>query len=86
LTLTGDEVHTVSEDLDTFDATMRSILSGTYAPLSTKSPIEVDMMVSLGIRNHGAHEIENQPIVYEKWNELEQRVLNVLFFTVEKLY
>jgi hypothetical protein len=86
LTLTDSEVSTISKEFDSFGITMRGILDGTHTVMSTKSPIEADLMISLGIRNHGAHEVENQPIVYERWDELSQRVLNVLFFVVEKLY
>lgn len=85
LTLTNDEVGTVSREFDSFGSTMSAILSGTYHIIS-KTPIEADLMVSLGIRNHGAHELENQPIMYQNWDDLSQRVLNVLFFTVEKIF
>ena len=86
LTLTNSEVGTISGEFDSFGSTMMDILSGTYHITSTKSPIEVDLMISLGIRNHGAHELENQPIICQNWDDISQRVLNVLFFTVEKLY
>lgn len=67
-----------------FSGTMGSLLSGTYStdPLND---IERDFAIAYGIRNRGAHKLENQPIFYNKTRQLTQSILNALFFTIENL-
>ena len=47
------------------------------------SSIDWDFAITYRIRNFGGHRIEDQPVIYEKIEELSQRVLNTLFFLVE---
>jgi hypothetical protein len=49
------------------------------------SPIETDFLITYGFRNYAAHSIESQKLIYENFFEIIQRVLNALFFSVEKL-
>lgn len=53
---------------------------------STLQPIEEDLAISYGFRNFGAHKVEDQPVVYQNFDEISMRILNALFFSVEKLY
>ncbi len=39
-----------------------------------------------GFRNFGAHKVEDQPVVYQNFDEISRRILNALFFSIEKLY
>jgi hypothetical protein len=67
-----------------FAQTLTEILTSTYQlPLSD---IERDLAIAYGIRNFGAHRIEDQPVLYSNFAELSQRLMNTLFFAVEKLY
>jgi len=78
-------LNTINNDFNSdFGRTMYDILLGRYH-LSLSS-IENDFAVAYGIRNFGAHRIENQPVVYNRMGELVQRIFNTLFFTVERLY
>ena len=71
-----------------FGTTTRGLLLGTYRPRRHPilNDIERDFALAYGIRNRGAHKLENQPIIYRKMRELTQSLLNALFFTVENLY
>jgi hypothetical protein len=83
----NNEVKFCSDEFgSSFSTTMTSILQNNHSILRTKLPIESDLVISLGIRNHSAHKLQDQPVVYQHWEDLAQRVLNVLFFTVEKTY
>jgi hypothetical protein len=53
---------------------------------TTLQPIEEDIAITYGFRNFGAHKIEDQPIVYKNFDEISRRILNALFFSIEKLY
>ena len=67
-----------------FAGTLSDILDSKYAP--TLSSIEEDLAIAYGIRNFGAHKLENQPVLCQRMVELSQRLLNALFFSIEKLY
>ncbi|MBZ5529572.1 MAG: hypothetical protein LAN71_16955 [Acidobacteriia bacterium] len=67
-----------------FSKTIGDIIGSKYTlPMSD---IESDFSIAYGIRNFAAHRIEDQPVLYKNMEEIVQRLLNVLFFTVEKLY
>jgi hypothetical protein len=68
-----------------FSRTMYGLLLGTYTT-SPLNDIERDFAIAYGIRNRGAHKLENQPVMYNKTKELTQSILNTIFFTVENLY
>jgi hypothetical protein len=50
------------------------------------NPIEEDFAIVYGFRNFAAHRIEHHPIIYQHFEEIISRILNVLFFSIEKLY
>ena len=70
-----------------FGRTLVELLSGTFtfADNSKPTPLETDLLVVYGFRNYSAHSIESQKVIYEKFLEIIQRVLNALFFVIEKL-
>jgi hypothetical protein len=70
-----------------FGNTLVEFLSGTFTFADNSKPtsIETDLLVVYGFRNYSAHSIESQKIIYQKFFEIIQRVLNALFFSVEKL-
>ena len=46
----------------------------------------IDLSLAYGIRNFGAHKVEGFPIVYQNFEEIAQRLMNVLFLALEYLY
>jgi hypothetical protein len=71
-----------------FSDTLNNLLNSRfkYQDSTTPQPIEEDLAVAYGFRNFGAHKIEDQPMVYKTFNEISNRILNSLFFSIEKLY
>ena len=71
-----------------FAGTIDKILTSNYTfKDSTKpTPIEEDLLLAYGIRNHSAHRLEEQIIIHNNFERLSQRLLNALFYVVEKLY
>lgn len=70
--------------INDFNQTMYDILKGRY--LAKRTDNERDFAVAYGIRNSGAHDIRNLQVIYNRFPELAQIILNALFFTIEKLY
>ena len=73
---------------DNFSNTLQKLLSSQYQfQDETKlQPIEEDLAITYGFRNFGAHKVEYQPVIYQNFDEISRRILNALFFSVEKLY
>jgi hypothetical protein len=71
-----------------FSNTLQSLLSSQYhfQDGTTPQPIEEDLAITYGFRNFGAHRIEQQPVVYQNFDEISGRILNALFFSIERLY
>lgn len=67
-----------------FNKTMYDILKGRYLKLRTDN--EKDFAIAYGIRNSGAHDIRNLQVIYNRFPELAQNILNAFFLTIEKLY
>ncbi len=48
--------------------------------------IEEDMAIVYALRHFGAHKLESQSIIYLRFPDICSRILNVFFFSIEKLY
>jgi len=77
----------LNNSFEDFQTTIETLMDGDFA-FSNNSQfpdrsIDWDFAITYGIRNFGGHRIEDQPVIYEKIEELSQRVLNTLFFLVE---
>jgi hypothetical protein len=48
--------------------------------------IEEDLVITYGLRNFGAHEIQNQPEISNNLEAIVQRCMNSIFFTITSLY
>jgi len=82
---TGNKIGTLNSDFgNDFAGTLYDLLNKTHHLYL--SNIENDFAIAYGIRNFGAHKIENEPVLYNRILELVQSILNTLFFTIEKLY
>lgn len=88
LSFTQNDISTINRDFDqNFGNTMYDMLLGRYHLLGRSlSNIENDFAITYGMRNFGAHKIQNQPVLYHRMPELAQNILSTIFFTVEKLY
>jgi len=71
-----------------FSNVLQNLLSSLYyfQDGTTPQPIEEDFSITYGFRNFGAHKIENQPVIHQNFDAIAERILNALFFTIEKLY
>jgi len=67
-----------------FAKTLCDMLTSKYYLKLSK--IEEDLAITYGIRNFGAHRLEDEPVFYQDMEELAQRLLNGLFFCIEKLF
>jgi len=48
--------------------------------------IENDIMIVYALRNSAAHKIRDRPFIYQNFNSIVDRLFNVFFLAVEKLY
>lgn len=71
-----------------FDTTLGSTIDGTYtfADGSGLSRLQSDIAVAYGIRNRGAHDVSSSPTVWQRFSDLKQILLNVMFMTVDFAY
>jgi hypothetical protein len=66
---------------------LRSLLEENFFFSDNTKPTmaDGDFLITYGLRNYSAHNIESRKIIYERFFEIVQRILNTLFFTVEKV-
>lgn len=71
-----------------FSNTLQNLLSSQYQfqDGTAAQPIEEDLAITYGFRNFGAHKLEDQPVVYQNFDEISRRIFNAICFSVEKLY
>ncbi|MBA3045301.1 MAG: hypothetical protein FP824_03720 [Euryarchaeota archaeon] len=71
-----------------FSNTVQNLLSSEYRfqDGAALQPIEVDFALVYGFRNFGAHRIEDQPVIYQNFDKISERILNALFFSIEEVY
>jgi len=85
LSLTRHNLTNINNDFNSdFSKTMYDIILGRYSIRLTD--LEKDFAVAYGIRNLGAHEMRNLPVLYYRLPEIAQSILNTTFLTVENLY
>ena len=68
-----------------FKTVLKELLESNYKNAKL-TPIEEDFAISLICRNYGAHQLRNTPSIYENFKDIIQRILNSIFYSVEKLY
>ncbi len=72
-----------------FESTIRGLVDHTYSDtrfVSNPSPIEFDIALTYCLRNFGGHKIEEQELIYEEFEKIAERILNTMFFIIEKVY
>jgi hypothetical protein len=89
LSLRSQRLKKIGKDAQAdFRNTVENLLNSTY-PMGSGPPllpIEEDLAISYILRNFRAHTLQGQRIIYENFESLIQRVSNMLFFVLEKLY
>lgn len=71
-----------------FDSTLALLVNNlfTLPDVPLLSVAQTDIVIAYGIRNKGAHDITSSEEVREKFYEINQSILNALFFVVDYLY
>ena len=85
----NNNLNNLKEDFGNFFSnTIQNLLSSKYQfrDGTSPQPIEEDLAITYGFRNFGAHTIEDQPVIYQNFDAITGRILNALFFSIEKLY
>jgi len=66
---------------------LSTILDGTFIlPNLSLTKFQRDVAVVYGLRNFGAHDVSSSNTIRERFLEIQQAVMNVLFATVDFLY
>lgn len=89
LSLRSHRLKQIKKDaLVDFRNPVENLMNSTYRRGSGPSllPIEEDIAISYILRNFRAHTLQGQQIICENFESLIQRVFNMLFFVIEKLY
>jgi len=71
-----------------FPSMVGKLLSGKFVFKDGQvlSESGIDLSLAYGFRNFGAHKVEGFPIVYQNFEEIAQRLMDVLFLALECLY
>ncbi|MBI4928603.1 MAG: hypothetical protein HY835_12615 [Anaerolineae bacterium] len=70
-----------------FENTINELLKQKfkYDDKTFPSRLECDIAIAYCLRNHSAHSVNSYPIIYKRFTEIRQSILNVLFLSVEFL-
>jgi hypothetical protein len=81
-----DEVN--GEFINNFDQTMTALASGTFTFKDGTRPSKLgsDLLVTYGVRNHGAHNVSGASVIWQQFENILQSLFNILFLCVETLY
>lgn len=69
-----------------FDQTLDYLLNSHPVFKTKLQAIEEDISIIYGFRNSAAHKIRDRPYIHGNFNEIVNRLFNVFFLAVEKLY
>ncbi len=87
--LTDPELGEVNQAFKAdFEATLKSILDGTFVLSGTKrlSQAQRDLSLAYGMRNRGAHDVASAPTVWTQFADIEQALFSVLYLAVDYLF
>ncbi|MHA1381077.1 MAG: hypothetical protein ACTSRG_22140 [Candidatus Helarchaeota archaeon] len=79
-----DEIGVINND---FPIKLNELLTSIFRFSNGYTPtrLEEDILIFYGLRNFSAHRIEIQEIIFNNFDEIVQRILNALFFIIEKI-
>ncbi len=71
-----------------FDTTLKQMINCSFKlpDGSNLSRMQCDIAIAYGLRNHGAHDVSSVPTMWMQFGEILQRLMNVLFMTIDYLY
>jgi hypothetical protein len=69
-----------------FECTLDQLIKSRSVFKTKLQPIEEDIAICYGFRNSSAHKIKNRPYIDSNFNRIVDRLFNVFFLAVEKLY
>jgi hypothetical protein len=71
-----------------FEATLQAALDGTLIvqPNSALDRLQCDVALGYGLRNHGAHNIETPPTVWNHFRTVQEALFRVLCAAIDHLY
>jgi hypothetical protein len=71
-----------------FDSTILSLLDGNFvfSDGSTLTRMQSDIAIAYGMRNRAAHDLTPTPVMWQRFHEIMQVLLNVLFMTIDFTY
>lgn len=82
--LTG--AHTASHVAGQWGTVVADLLDGTFRHNGrTIQALEVDIAITYLLRNYAAHQVTAEPVLSQRFNEIEDRVYSAIFRIVEKL-
>lgn len=87
--ITGNELGEVNQAKSAdFGKTVQELLDGTFTlhDGTILSRTQSDVALAYAIRNRGAHDVSSAPMINQRFHEIEQAMLNVLYLTVDFLY
>lgn len=92
LSLSRDELAQLNrafgQGFKNFPNVVDDVLRGTFLLPDGRAlgAAETDVALAYGFRNLGAHRIEGLQTIYDEFEDISQRIMNVLFLAVEHLY
>src|SRR5205823_6669631 len=79
-------VHSASLVAGQWGTVVADLLDGTFRHNSrTIQPVEVDIAVTYLLRNYAAHQVTAEPVLSQRFDEIEDRVYSAIFRIMEKL-
>jgi hypothetical protein len=71
-----------------FDGTVDAILDPTFQlpRHGSLTDFQSDALLAYGIRNRGAHDVSSSPIVWQRFDDIQQALFNILFGAIDYLY
>jgi len=84
----ADLIYSNSEMKKDFDSTMSDLVDGVFrfGDGKRRSMLSCALAISYCIRNHAAHNLSAFPSIWKRFEEIRQRIFNVLFLCVDTLY
>jgi hypothetical protein len=70
------------------DSTLQSLIDGNYTFINGRrlTRLGADVAFAYVLRNHGAHDVSAVSVISDRFTEVEQMIMNVLFASVDYLY
>jgi len=87
--LSNEDLREINQGFnDDINSTLKTILDGSFVLKKgfMLKGLQTDVAIAYGLRNHGAHNVSSIPTIPERFLEIQQGLMNVLFAAVDYLY